>query len=131
MRRWMFVFVAVAMLAVGCASRKAAIVGTWKARAAAPVSSKNLGDVMRASSMSLWTQGMTIEFNRESSFKISQMMGSGTGTYRWVGDKLELTLNTFGPNRTIELRFGADGKTLETVSEFASDPKVVFDKTGP
>ena len=112
----------------GCRNKTSMLIGTWKAKQVAPLKSNNFADVAQSSMTSLGTQGMTIEFNKEGSFKISQMMGSGTGTYLWKDDVLEMKLNTFSPFGTIKMKFGESGKTLETVTEFPSDPKVVFEK---
>jgi len=104
------------------------LVGTWKARSVEQKASNDLRSVAESSMLGLATQGMTVEFNRDGRFKISQFIGSGTGTYKIEGSKIKLELDTLAPNRTIMMKFGADGKTIELDREFASDASVIFDK---
>ncbi len=77
--------------------------------------------------MSLFTSGMTVEFNTEGKFKMSQAMGWGDGTYSIQGDEVELKFNTFAPQSPIRFRFEGT-KVLALKTEFESDPKVYFDK---
>lgn len=117
-----------AVLLVGCSSKTANLVGMWKARPNKTVSSPNLRDVQNSAMMSLVTQNLTLEFNKDGAFKMSQPMGWGTGTYKWEGEDLVLTFNTFAPQQPLHLRFGEGGKTLESVTEFQSDVKLVLEK---
>jgi hypothetical protein len=121
-------FFLVAVLLVGCASKEAQLVGTWKARPVKQVSSPNLRDVASASMMSLFTSGMTVEFNKEGKFKMSQMLGWVDGTYTIKGDEVELKFNTFAPQQPVKLVFAEGGKALALKTEFESDARVFFDK---
>ena len=78
--------------------------------------------------MSLFTSGMTIEFNKEGKFKMSQMMGWIDGDYKIEGNEVELKFNTLAPQRPIRLVFEDGGKVLGLKTEFESDAKVFFDK---
>lgn len=126
-RVWIGVGITIAFLS-GCASKQSQLVGTWKARKVEPVVSNNLRDVASASMMSLWTSGMTVEFNKEGKFKMSQMMGWVEGDYKIDGNEVELKFNTFAPQRPLRLVFQNGSKALALKTEFESDPKVVFDK---
>lgn len=128
MRRQWIVLIGLALLIVGCKSKESQLVGTWKARPVKAKSSNNLSDVMQSSQLSLWTQGMTIEFNRDGQFKVSQIMGAGTGSYKFEGDDIVLTLNSLAPQQPLHMRFGSGG-TLELANDFKSDAQVVFEKT--
>lgn len=127
MRRNLMVFAALLAVA-GCQSPQAKLVGTWKARPVKQVASNNLGDVARSGFLSFAAQGLTIEFSDKGTFKCSQFMGSGTGKYKFEGDLIVLTFDSFAPQQPLKLRFGADGKTLELDNEFKSDPQLTFDK---
>lgn len=115
-------------LVVGCGSKQSQLVGTWKARDVKPVSSPNFRDVANASMMSLWTSGMTLEFNKEGRFKMSQIMGWAEGEYTIEGNEVVLKLQTFAPTQPIRLVFTEGGKALALKTEFESDAKVVFEK---
>jgi len=112
----------------GCASKQSQLVGTWKAREIKPVASNNFRDVANASMMSLWTSGMTVEFNKDGKFKMSQMLGWVEGDYKIEGNEVELKFNTFAPQRPLRLVFQDGGKVLALKTDFESDPKVEFDK---
>lgn len=123
--------VSIALLALalglaGCGDTKSKLAGTWKARAVENKPSQNLGDVMTNSFLSLAAQNLVLEFTDKGDFKFSQAMGSGTGTYKVNGSKIELTFNSFAPQRPLVLEL--KGNTLEIERKFDSDPTVYFDK---
>lgn len=76
--------------------------------------------------LSLATQNLEIEFNKDGAFKIGAGIGAGTGTYKWEGDVLNLTFNTFAPQTPLKLRF--EGDELVEVTEFQSDAKLRLKK---
>jgi hypothetical protein len=117
-----------ALALLGCQDKKAALIGTWKARPIENKPSNNFRDVAERSMMSLFGQGMTIEFNREGKFKMSMFMGEGRGNYKWEGDRIKLEFETLAPSQPIYFRFAPDGKSLELDREFSSDAKIVLDK---
>lgn len=125
MLRWLPLLLA--LLLVGCASQEARLKGTWKAEPVKPISSGNLADVQRSSMLGLATQNLQIEFNDQGTFKIGAGIGWGTGRYAWKGDVLELTFDTFAPQRP--LQFKMEGDKLVQVTEFESDPKITLKKT--
>ena len=112
---------------VGCTSREKQLVGTWKARPVPNKPSANLGDVMRASVMSFASQGLTIEFNDKEAFKAAIPIANGGGTYKIDGDVVTLTFNSLAPGQPLKFKF-KDDKTLEQVTDFESDPKIILDK---
>lgn len=121
---------ALVCVVVGCASKTSKLVGVWKARPIKPITSSNLRDVQDSVLMSRIADGLTLEFNNEGKFKLSQATGSGTGNYKWEGDTLLLTFDTFAPQQPLHFKFGEDGKSLENVSEFNSDVRLILDKQG-
>lgn len=127
MKRFFLFAVIVASLLIGCQSKEAKLVGTWKAKQQPAKPSGDLGDVAKASFFNMISNGMTVEFTKEGTFKMTQTIGSVTGNYTWEGEMLKLKFNTFAPQNELKLRFG-EGNTLETVTSFQSDPKVVFEK---
>lgn len=117
----------VILVLAGCGSREKQIVGTWKARPVPNKPSANLGDVMRASALSFAAQGLTIEFNDKKSFKAAVPIANGGGSYKIEGDVITLTFNSLAPTQPLKFKF-KDEKTLEQVTEFESDPKIILDK---
>lgn len=122
-------FAAVLLLAavLGCQSNTARLMGKWKAVPVKTISSPNLGDVSRSAMLSLATQNLEIEFNKEGKFKFGAGIGAGTGSYRWSEGDLVLTFDTFGPQR--EMRFRFQGDELVEKTEFESDVKIRFKKS--
>lgn len=114
---------------VGCQSREKQIIGTWKARPIATKPSANLGDVIRTNFLSLAAQGFTVEFNDKMAFKAAVPIANGGGTYKIEGDEVTLSFNSLAPTEPIKFKF-RDEKTLEQVTEFESDPKIVLEKQG-
>jgi len=112
---------------IGCASRQKQIVGTWKAQPVPNKPSANLGDVMRSSALSFAAQGLTIEFNDAGAFKAAVPIANGGGNYKIDGDVITLTFNSLAPTQPLKFKF-KDDKTLEQVTEFESDPKLVLIK---
>lgn len=111
----------------GCQSRQSMLVGTWKAKPVPIPKTNNLADAARAGMYSMFTQGMTVEFNDQGSFKMSMMIGAGTGKYTIEGDTVTLNFETMAPTQPLHFKF-KDAKTLELKREFESDPAVVFEK---
>jgi hypothetical protein len=125
-----YVVALVALLSVaGCGSREKQLVGTWKARPITNKPSANLSDVMRSSVMSFAAQGLTIEFNDKKAFKAAIPIANGGGSYKIDGDVVTLNFNTMAPSQPLKFKF-KDEKTLEQVTEFESDPKIILDKQG-
>lgn len=125
-----YVVALVALLSVaGCGSREKQLVGTWKARPITNKPSANLSDVMRTSFMSFAAQGLTIEFNDKKAFKAAIPIANGGGSYKIDGDVVTLNFNTMAPSQPLKFKF-KDEKTLEQVTEFESDPKIILDKQG-
>lgn len=130
MKAMKYVVALVALLAVaGCGSREKQLVGTWKARPITNKPSANLSDVMRTSFMSFAAQGLTIEFNDKKAFKAAIPIANGGGSYKIDGDVVTLNFNTMAPSQPLKFKF-KDEKTLEQVTEFESDPKIILDKQG-
>lgn len=111
----------------GCSSREKQIVGTWKARPMTVKPSNNLGDVMRTSFLSFAAQGLTIEFNDKQAFKAAVPIANGGGTFKIEGDVVTLSFNSLAPTQPLKFKF-KDDKTLEQVTEFESDPKIILEK---
>lgn len=121
------IVLAVALSAVGCQTRKAMLVGTWKAKQMPAPKTNNFGDAARAGMYSLFSQGMTVEFNDQGSFKMGMFMGAGTGKYEIQGDTVTLKFDSMAPTQPLTFVF-KDGKTLELKRDFDSDPTIVFEK---
>lgn len=84
---------------------------------------------MRTSFMSFAAQGLTIEFNDKKAFKAAIPIANGGGSYKIDGDVVTLNFNTMAPSQPLKFKF-KDEKTLEQVTEFESDPKIILDKQG-
>lgn len=77
--------------------------------------------------MSFAAQGLTIEFNDKEAFKAAVPIANGGGSYKIDGDEITLTFSSLAPTQPIKFKF-KDEKTLEQVTEFESDPKIILDK---
>lgn len=126
MRSISLVFVLLAFWGLGCQSKTAKLAGVWKAEPVKIQSSPNLNDVSRSAMLSLVTQNLEIEFNKEGKFKYGAGIGGGEGSYAWKGDVLELSFRTFAPQTPLQLKF--EGADLVEVTDFASDAKLRFKK---
>lgn len=124
MKKSLFVMLALSVM-VGC-GKEARLIGSWKAK---PVEQKSgtFQDAAQSSMMGFAAQNLRIEFTKDKKFKMWQPIGQITGSFEIQEDKINLTFDTFAPFRNLSLRFG-EGGTLETASEFSSDPKIVFVK---
>jgi hypothetical protein len=103
------------------------LVGTWKAKQVPMPKTNNFADAARAGMYSMFTQGMTVEFNDQGSFKMSMVIGAGSGKYEIQGDTVTLKFESMAPSQPLSFKF-KDEKTLELKREFDSDPTVVFEK---
>lgn len=121
-----FVVLLLLLSLLGCATKEAKLVGVWKAEPVKAVASPNLGDVMKSSMLGLVTQNLEVEFNKEGAFKFGAGIASGTGKYKWDGDTVVMTFDTFAPQTPLRLKF--EGNDLVEATEFASDAKLRFKK---
>ena len=124
MRLWLVVLAVLVSLVgfLGCASKSARLVGLWKAEPIKPQSSPNFADAARSSMLSMVTQNLQVEFNKEGKVKVGAGIGWGTGSYKWEGDVLVITFD--GPMPQQPLKFKFEGERLVQQTDFPSDPKI-------
>lgn len=142
------VTVVLAIASAGCSNKKSLLVGTWKAEPSKKSAPSNIKDAVTEGLYSFATDGMTVEFNDNDRFKISVFIGTGTGTYSVSGDvvdldmeskedpglkfavkdgKLDIRVESDKDQQPLKFKF-KDDRTLESVTEFASDPKIILRK---
>jgi hypothetical protein len=124
--RAFILLLATLLISVGCATKESKLVGVWKAEPVKPISSPNLSDVHRLTMLGLVSQNLEIEFNKDGAFKFGAGIGQGTGKYKWEGDTIVMTFNTFAPQQPMKLKM--EGDELVEATEFKSDAKLRFKK---
>jgi len=67
--------------------------------------------------------------NDKQAFKAAVPSANGGGSYKIAGAVVTLKFNTMAPSQPLKFKF-KDEKTLEQVTEFESDPKIILDKQG-